>query len=295
MNATGASCSNNRLPMIVAITGAAGFVGRRLAERLSSQGHQVRAVSLRTSPQPEALAGCQAVINLAGEPVAQRWTAAARQRIRDSRVQGTLQLVEAMRPHPPQVLVSASAVGYYGDHGEGTISESSPAAHDFLGEVASEWERAALTAEPLGARVVRLRLGLVLGNGGGLQKMRLPFQLGLGGPIAGGRAWMPWVHLDDVTSLILFMLQESTVRGAFNAVSPHPVTNAQFTQALGEALHRPAFLPIPGFALKLLYGEMASMILASQRVLPEATLRAGFTFDYPDVFAALRQILSRAP
>ena len=145
----------------------------------------------------------------------------------------------------------------------------------------------------MGVRVVRLRTGIVLGPGGGaLQKMLLPFRLGLGGPIAGGHHWMSWIHLDDLAALAAFMLKESTVRGAFNATSPHPVTNAEFTEALAAALHRPGFLPVPGFALKLLYGKMAEAVLASQRVLPEATLRAGFTFQYPDVFGTLTQILT---
>jgi len=278
--------------MIVVITGATGFIGTRLSERLRAQGHEVRALSLRRPPNPDALAGANAVVHLAGEPVAQRWTAEVRRRIRESRVEGTRSLVAAMRQRPPQVLVSASAIGYYGSSGDQEQTEASPGAADFLGQVCAEWEREASAAEALGVRVVKLRLGLVLGPGGALQKMLLPFRLGLGGPIAGGRHWMSWIHIDDLASLILFMLKESTVRGAFNATSPHPVTNAEFTQALASALHRPAWMPIPGFALRLAYGPMAvATILASQRVLPEATLRTGFTFDYPDVFAALRQIL----
>jgi uncharacterized protein (TIGR01777 family) len=277
--------------MIVAITGATGFVGRCVSERLSSEGHQVRAISLRTTPAPDALEGCQAVINLAGEPIAQRWTADVRRRIRESRVDATRTLVAAMRPHPPQVLVSASAIGYYGTHGDDELTEGSPPGNDFLAQITAAWEHEAQEAEKLGVRVVRLRLGLVLGPGGGLQKMLLPFRLGLGGPIAGGRQWMSWIHREDLVSLIIFMLKESTVRGVFNATSPHPVTNAEFTNALAAALHRPAFMPIPAFALKILYGQMAETILASQRVLPEATLRTGFTFEYPDVFAALKQIL----
>jgi hypothetical protein len=246
---------------------------------------------MRTGPSSDALDGCNAVVHLAGEPVAQRWTSGVQRRIRESRVEGTRALVAALRPHPPQVLVSASAIGYYGSHGDSVLTEASPPSDDFLGQVSVAWEHEAQEAEQLGVRVVRLRLGLVLGPGGALHKMLLPFRLGLGGPIAGGRHWMSWIHREDLVSLILFMLNESTVRGVFNATSPHPVTNAEFTKALASALHRPAFMPIPGLALKLLYGQMAETILSSQRVLPESTLRTGFTFEYPELFAALKQIL----
>jgi hypothetical protein len=279
-------------PMTVAITGASGFLGSRLAEALTRDGHQVRALSVRR-PLPEgALQGCHAAVHLAGEPIAQRWSTAVRRRILDSRVEGTRILVEAMRAHRPQVLVSASAIGYYGSQEDRELTETSPPGDDFLAQAVVAWEREAQAAEPLGVRVVRLRQGLVLGRGGALQKMLLPFRLGLGGPIAGGHHWVSWIHLDDMVRLITFMLQESTVRGVFNATSPHPVTNAVFTRALASALHRPAFFPIPAVALKLLFGEMSQAVLASQRVLPEATLRAGFTFEYPDIFGALQQILT---
>ncbi len=276
--------------MTVGITGASGFVGRALAEQLRKAGHQVRPISLRGTLAPDALAGCDAVVHLAGEPVAQRWTDAARERITSSRVDGTRTLVNAMRTHRVHVLVSASAVGYYGSRGDTVLTEAEPAANDFLGNVAAAWEREAMVAESLGVRVARIRIGVVLGpNGGALQKMLLPFKLGLGGPIGGGQQWMSWIHLADLIALIQFLLVESTVRGVFNAVSPHPVTNAEFTKALAEAVHRPAIFPVPAFALKLLFGEMAQVILASQRAIPDAALRAGFIFDYPDVFGALAQ------
>ena len=276
--------------MTVGITGASGFVGRALAEQLRKAGHQVRPISLRGTLAPDALAGCDAVVHLAGEPVAQRWTDAARERITSSRVDGTRTLVNAMRTHRVHVLVSASAVGYYGSRGDTVLTEAEPAANDFLGNVAAAWEREAVVAESLGVRVARIRIGVVLGpNGGALQKMLLPFKLGLGGPIGGGQQWMSWIHLADLIALIQFLLVESTVRGVFNAVSPHPVTNAEFTKALAEAVHRPAIFPVPAFALKLLFGEMAQVILASQRAIPDAALRAGFIFDYPDVFGALAQ------
>ncbi len=276
--------------MIIALTGASGFVGRAVSARLRKAGHTVRPVSMRRAPSPDALAGCEAVIHLAGEPVAQRWTPAARERIRASRLEGTRALVEAMRPHRPQVLISASAVGYYGSRGDDLLTESEPPANDFLGEVAAAWEQEAQRAESFGVRVTRLRIGVVLGPGGGaLAKMLLPFKLGVGGRIGSGRQWMSWIYLDDLVSLMEFLLKASTVRGAFNAVSPHPVTNAEFTRALASALHRPAVFPVPAIALKLLFGEMSQVLLASQRAIPDAIARAGFTFAYPDIYGALTE------
>jgi uncharacterized protein len=278
--------------MNIGITGASGFVGRALTERLQKSGHQVRAISLRGDLPPDALAGCDAIVNLAGEPVAQRWTEEAKARITTSRIEGTRKLVAAMRNHRPQVLVSASAIGYYGSRGDTVLTESEPASNDFLGQVAAAWEREAMAAESLGVRVTRIRIGVVLGpKGGALEKMLLPFKLGVGGPIAGGRHWMSWIHIADLLSLIEFLLKESTVRGVFNAVSPFPVTNAEFTKALGEAVHRPAIVPVPAFAIKLLFGEMAEIVLGSQRVIPDAAVRAGFTFDHPDIFGVLEEVV----
>jgi len=281
--------------MNVAITGATGFIGRAVAEHLRSSGHIVRAISLRGSLAPDALAGANAVINLAGEPVAQRWTASARDKILRSRVEGTQALVAAMRAQPPQVLISASAVGYYGSRGDDILIESAPPAQDFLGRVAVAWEEAALAAEPLGVRVARIRIGMVLGKGGGaLAKMLLPFRLGVGGRLGSGKQWMSWIHIDDLMELIAFLMKESTVRGVFNATSPFPVPNREFTQALAEAVHRPAIIPVPVFGLKLALGEMAEVVLASQRAIPDAAQRAGFVFQHPDIFTALAQIVGRA-
>jgi uncharacterized protein (TIGR01777 family) len=277
--------------MNVAITGATGFIGRAVAEHLRSSGHIVRAISLRAALPSDALAGVNAVINLAGEPVAQRWTASARDKILRSRVEGTQALVAAMRAQPPQVLISASAVGYYGSRGDEILVESSPPSQDFLGRVAVAWEEAAQTAEPLGVRVARIRIGMVLGKGGGaLSKMILPFRLGVGGQLGSGKQWMSWIHIDDLMELIAFLMKESTVRGVFNATSPFPVTNREFTQALAEAVHRPAIIPVPAFALRLALGEMAEVVLAGQRAIPDAAQRAGFVFEHPDIFAALAQI-----
>jgi len=281
------------MEVLVGITGASGFVGRAVGAHLRKAGHEVRALSTRAGLSVDALAGCEAVVHLAGEPVAQRWTAATKERIRSSRIDGTRALVDAMRPHPPRVLVSASGVGYYGSRGDDVLLESEPAAHDFLGQVAAGWEQGAIDAEALGVRVTRIRIGMVLGpNGGALQKMALPFRFGEGGRIGDGQQWVSWIHLQDLSRMIEFLLHESTVRGVFNAVSPHPVRNTEFTSALAEALHRPAILPVPLFALKLLYGEMAEIIVGSQRAIPDAITRAGFTFDYPEVFGALADIYS---
>jgi uncharacterized protein len=279
--------------MNIAVTGASGFVGRRVTELLLSRGHTTRAISLRTALSPDRLADCDAVIHLAGEPVAQRWSASAKKRILDSRVEGTRALVAAMREHPPNALVSASGIGYYGYCGDQVLTEQSPPGSDFLGQLAAAWEHEAQEAEMLGVRVVRLRTSTVMGAGGGaLGKMLLPFRLGLGGRLGSGTQWMSWIHLDDLCAMILFALRESTLRGVLNATSPHPVTNAEFTRALAHAAHRPAVLPVPSFALRLLFGEMAEMLLGSQRAVPEAALRAGFEFRYPEIGAALIQILN---
>jgi uncharacterized protein len=279
--------------MDVAVTGASGFVGRRVMELLRARGHSTRPVSLRSIPFAGQWAACDAVIHLAGEPVAQRWTASAKKRILDSRVEGTHALLAAFRDHPPNVLVSASAVGYYGSRGDEILTEQSPPASDFLGQVTAAWEHEALEAEKLGTRVVRLRIGVVLGRGGGaLNKMLLPFQIGVGGRLGPGTQWMSWIHLEDLCQMILFALGDSTLRGVFNATSPHPVTNAEFTRALGRAVNRPAVIPVPAFALRLLLGEMSEILLGGQRVVPEAALRAGFEFRYPEIGATLIQILS---
>jgi len=278
--------------MNVAITGASGFIGRAVAENLRSSGHIVRAISLRGGLQGGALAGVNAVVHLAGEPVAQRWTAAARDKILRSRVEGTRTLVAAMRDQPPQVLISASAVGYYGSRGDEILTESVPPADDFLGRVAAAWEEEAQAAEPLGVRVTRLRIGVVLGpNGGALARMLPPFRLGAGGRLGSGQQWMSWIHIDDLVALIAFLMPESTVRGAFNATSPFPVTNREFTRALAEAVHRPAILPVPAFALQWMFGEMSQVLLASQRAVPDAAQRAGFVFQHPDIFAALESVI----
>ena len=244
----------------------------------------------------EALQGVEAIFNLAGEPVAEgRWTEDKKRRIRDSRVVGTRNLVAGLRAldRKPEVLVSASAVGYYGDRGDEELDESSPAGRGFLAEVCTEWEREALAAESLGVRVVCVRIGIVLARGGGaLARMLPPFKMGAGGRLGNGKQWMPWIHIDDVVGVILHASRTSALRGAINAVSPHPVTNAAFTKALGHAVHRPAFLPVPSTALRIAFGEMSEVLMASERVLPRVAERTGYAFKHPELAGALAAVMA---
>jgi uncharacterized protein (TIGR01777 family) len=299
--------------MNIAITGASGFIGSHLMQALLNGGHSVRVLgrkrpailsaavefaewrSTDVEPAPESLAGSDAVIHLAGEPVAQRWTPEVKQRIRASRVDGTRHLVNALstQSRRPQVLICASAIGIYGSRGDEILTEKSAPGDDFLATVSMEWEKSAVLAEALGIRVVRLRFGVILGrDGGALVKMLLPFRLGVGGRIGSGRQWMSWIHIADVIGLILFALTEGRVRGALNATAPEPVTNAEFTRELASVLHRPAIFPVPKVALKVLFGEMAWVILGSQRALPEAAKSAGFKFEYPQLRPALERLLN---
>jgi hypothetical protein len=304
------------------ITGATGFVGRRLLKELSARGpkeppivlsrdrqraerdlsaYGVRALrwNLLTELAPaEALAGVDAVFHLAGESVAEgRWTSAKKIRLRDSRIVGTRNLVAALAQaaQKPQVLVSASAIGYYGDRGEELLEESSPPQSDFLGELCQAWEREALAAEALGIRVVTIRIGIVLGEGGGaLARMLTPFYLGLGAPLGSGNQWMSWIHVGDLARLMVFAAEHEQLRGAVNGVAPSPVTNRQFTKVLGKVLSRPTiFPPVPGFMLRLMFGEFGQILLHSQRVQPKAALAAGFAFQFPELEPALRDILKK--
>ncbi len=302
--------------MLALVTGGTGFIGRALVARLeaprvlsrdaararASLGAGVEAFAWdpEAGPPPAAaLDGVEAVFHLAGDSVGEgRWTAAKKARIRDSREKGTRNLVAALAalPKRPRVLVSASAVGWYGDRGEEVLDEAAPAATDFLGEVCAAWEAEARKAEALGVRVVRLRLGVVLGEGGGaLGRMLLPFRLGVGGRLGSGRQWMPWVHRDDVVGLALHAAATASLSGAVNAVSPNPVTNAEFTRTLGRVLRRPAFLPAPAFALRLALGEFAEVLLASTRAVPRTAEQSGYRFRHPDLEQALRSILLPAP
>ena len=296
--------------MNVVVTGATGFVGSRVVLKLLSDGHRVhilgrrRGIQLPSSvafsewdaasePPLESLDGANAVIHLAGEPVAQRWTSEVKARIRNSRVEGTRLLVDALSrvPKRPSVLVCASAIGIYGSRDDKILTETSSPGQGFLADVVVGWEAAAQAAERLRIRVTRLRIGAVLGHGGALAKMLLPFRLGVGGRIGSGRQWMSWIHIEDGVRLILFAMESEALRGAVNAVAPNPVTNREFTRELAAALHRPAFFPVPRLALKLLFGEMADVLLESERVLPKTAESAGFRFQYPELKAALADIL----
>ena len=249
-------------------------------------------------PPPEAFEGVDTVLHLAGESVAEgRWTTAQKARIRDSRIVGTRHLVQgiAQAASKPAVLVSASAVGYYGNRGDEELTEAAPPADDFLARVCVDWEHEALAAEKAGVRVVTARTGIVLGAGGGaLAKMLTPFKLGGGGPLGNGRQWMPWIHVADLARLYVHAAECESIRGPMNAVAPHPVRNLEFTKALGRAVHRPAFIPAPYFGLRLLFGEFAQVLFASQRVLPRVALDTGFVFQFPEIAGALREILAAA-
>jgi uncharacterized protein (TIGR01777 family) len=299
--------------MNITISGASGFIGRRLLKSLAKAGHSLHVLSrhagtnlpagvristwdpLKGPPPAESLREADAIIHLAGEPVAQRWTAQAKRRIRESRVAGTRNLVEALATltQRPEALICASAIGYYGSRGDEVLTESSAPGSGFLPEVCVAWEREAQAAEALGLRVVRVRMGLVLDAGGGaLPRMLPPFRMGVGGRLGNGRQWMSWIQLEDLAALFQFAV-ESQVRGPLNGAAPNPVTNSDFTRELARALGRPAVFPVPGFALRLLFGEMADVLLDSQRVAPGAPEAAGFRFRFPQLAQALAGLLGR--
>jgi uncharacterized protein (TIGR01777 family) len=300
--------------MRITITGATGLIGRRLARELRRRGDEVTALSrdpdkakeaLGTEahawdplagPAPtEALEGRDAVIHLAGENVAQRWTDESKRSILDSRELGTRNLVLGIKTatERPQVLVSSSAVGYYGPHGTEPLPEDTPPGDDFLAQVCVVWEREAQRAEELGLRVVRIRTGVVLDESGGALAKMLPFfKLGVGGPVAGGEQLLPWVHADDVVGMMLAAIDDERWSGPVNATAPEPVSNATFSKALGRALHRPALAPVPGFAVRLLYGEMAEMVTKGQNAVPSRALELGYRHRHPELDEALHDTLA---
>ncbi|MBU6336587.1 MAG: TIGR01777 family oxidoreductase [Acidobacteria bacterium] len=301
--------------MKVTVTGATGLIGTALVGALKARGDEVTVLSRDparaerqlgveaqawdplTGPAPaSALSGRDGVVHLAGEPVAQRWTADVKRAIRASRDLGTANLVAGIAASEPRpsVLVSSSAVGYYGKHGDEIIDESTPAGADFLAEVCVEWERRARAAEELGLRVVIVRTGVVLdADGGALKTMLPPFKAGVGGPVAGGRQYMPWIHVDDIVGIYLSALDEVSWSGPVNGTAPDPVTNAEFSKALGRALKRPAIFPVPAIAIRTLYGEMSEIVTEGQRAVPARTLELGYRFSQPDLDAALASALGR--
>jgi hypothetical protein len=301
--------------MRVLVTGATGFIGRALVPVLQREGHQVLAwVRSETAARgrlgaevelvnaaagvaalTEALERSDAVVNLAGEPImGGRWTAARRQVLRSSRIGVTHEIVQALAAarQRPRVLVSGSAVGYYGDRGNDVLTEDSPPGEDFLAQLCQGWEAAARQARGHGLRVVLLRTGVVLGrDGGALASMLPPFKLGVGGPVGHGRQFLPWIHLHDLVGIIAQALVDDRFEGAINGVAPAPVTSRDFGRALGSALHRPAILPTPALALRAIFGEAAAVLLGSQRVDPAALRRLQYSFAFPALDAALADVL----
>jgi uncharacterized protein (TIGR01777 family) len=287
--------------MRVLVTGGTGLVGKPACDALRAAGHAVTIVSREPGRVPARAIGwdglravmseTDAIVNLAGDPIAGgRWTDTRKTEIRRSRVESTRALVDAIAAADPRpkVLVSASAIGYYGDRGDEPLDESARPGTGFLARVCVEWEAEARRAETFGPRVVLPRIGIVLApDGGALAAMLLPFRAGLGGTLGSGRQWMSWVHRDDVVGLLRDAVANDAYAGPVNATSPNPVTNKDFTKALGRALHRPTILPVPGVALRLLVGEMASLLLAGQRVLPAVAQRVGYEWRQPELPAAL--------
>lgn len=296
--------------MFLTISGATGFIGRRLLNIYPPDKNSVIILGRKNpdlsplfqfghwnptaaEPSRELLQRSEVIIHLAGEPVAQRWTPEAKNNIRDSRVIGTRNLVSAIGKllHRPKTLICASAVGIYGDRGDEILLESAKAASGFLPDVCSAWEAEADRAIEHGLRVVKIRIGIVLGaDGGALASMTPLFRAGVGGVLGSGKQWMSWIHVDDLVGMIQFAAENQSVSGVLNGVAPNPVTNREFTSNLASALHRPAFLPAPEFVVKLVYGEMAQILFASQRVQPQAALKAGFQFQFPQLPAALAAI-----
>lgn len=305
--------------MRLLITGATGFLGRHLWTALQTLGHEgfvlarnpERASKLLPGarvwewngvvglPPASAFDGVDAIVNLIGDSVARRWTDERKRRFRDSRVLPTRALVErlATLPTRPRTMLSIAGTGYYGDRADEVLTESSSGGAGFLAKLSQEWESAASAAEPLGLRVVVLRSGVVLARDGGiLPRILTPFRLGVGGRLGSGRQYFPWIHITDFVGLLLHLVALADTAGPVNGVAPEPVTNAEFTAALGRSLHRPAALAVPAFALKMALGEMAQeLLLASQRVSPVRALDAGYTFKFPLLEPALTDLLQPPP
>jgi len=297
--------------MKILITGGTGFIGSALSRSLTEQGCEVtvlsrnpESVEKKCAPGIKALNNLnqlkpedsyQVIINLAGAPIFDaRWSDARKQVIRDSRISLTKQLIECMAcmTDKPELLISGSAIGYYGDQGDTVLTEESATLKDFSQQLCADWENEAKKAEQIGVRVCLIRTGLVLAEGGGLlQRMLLPFRLGLGGRLGDGQQWMSWIHRQDWIAIARTMIADSSMQGAYNATAPNPVTNSEFTRTLAHCLKRPALLPVPAWLLKILLGEMSGLVLGSQRVMPERLLAQSFEFQYPDLSSALNQVL----
>ena len=300
--------------MKILITGGTGFIGSALTGSLTEQGYEVTVLS-RNPGSVEKICGAgikalnnlnelstedryHVIINLAGAPIFDaRWSDARKQVIRYSRISLTKQLVACMARMTvkPELLISGSAIGYYGDQGDVVLTEQSSTNKDFSQQLCLDWENEAKKAEHFGVRVCLMRTGLVLAEGGGLlQRMLLPFRMGLGGRLGDGQQWMSWIHRQDWIAIAQTMITDSSMQGAYNATAPNPVTNGEFTRLLAHALKRPALLPVPAWLLKMLLGEMSGLVLGSQRVMPERLLAQGFKFQFPDLSSALSQVLGRS-
>lgn len=298
--------------MRIAVSGASGLIGSGLCERLAAAGHEVLKLVRRNTDEPRHIAWdpeagtmdpgplerLDAVVHLAGEPIAAgRWNAARKARIRDSRGRGTRLLCDTLArlQAPPRALICASAIGIYGDRGDTLLDESSPPGEGFLADVCREWEAAADPARDAGIRTVHVRIGIVLSReGGALGKMLTPFRLGLGGIVGSGRQYWSWIALDDLVSAIVFAIETEELSGPVNGTAPNPVTNREFTRILGRVLRRPTIFPLPAFAARLALGEMADeLLLGSQKVIPAQLQKAGFRFAYPDLQPALEHLLRR--
>ena len=305
--------------MKIAISGATGFVGSRLVKRLHTEGHKILVLTRNTTfaqkvfpsqafPNLEiisytpgvsgswqdSIAGCDGVVNLAGEPIAEgRWTPERKQEILNTRKLGTQKIVEAIAKANPQptVLVNTSAIGYYGTSETASFDEDSASGNDFLAQVCQDWEAEASKVKDTNVRLVILRFGIVLGNGGALGKMITPFKLFAGGPIGSGQQWFSWIHLDDIVSLIIQALTKPTMEGVYNATAPQPVRMNDLSTTMGNVMNRPSWLPVPGFAIEAILGDGAKVVLEGQQVLPKRTLESGFEFQYPNLPSALKQIL----
>lgn len=306
--------------MKIAISGATGFVGSRLVAKLNAEGHRILVLTRNTTfaqkvfpPQAfpnleiiaytpivsgawqDTIAGCDGVVNLAGEPIAEgRWTPERKQEILNTRKLGTQKIVEAIAKSQPQpsVLINTSAIGYYGTSETASFDEDSANGKDFLAQVCQEWEAEARKVKDTNVRLVILRFGIILGNGGALGKMITPFKLFAGGPIGTGQQWFSWIHLYDIVSLIIQALTKSTMEGVYNGTAPQPVSMNDLSTTMGKVMNRPSWLPVPGFAIEAILGDGAKVVLEGQQVLPKRTLESGFEYQYPNLQSALTQILS---